>query len=104
MFQEHFLNYELRNKNNAKTGKNIDNKDKVEEDISSQDSKYMKALQILELGNDDFLDISSLNQSDLVLDKMISELLNKESKVSDEVMTKILMYYKNNVTNIKRFI
>ena len=102
--QEHFLNYELRNKNNVKTGKNIDNKDKVEEDISSQDSKYMKALQILELGNDDFLDISSLNQSDLLLDKMISELLNKESKVSDEVMTKILMYYKNNVTNIKRFI
>ena len=102
--QEHFLNYELRNRSNSKSGKGNDNNDKAEESIEDQDSKYMKALQILELGNDDFLDVTSLNESDLAFDKIIVDLLDKETKISNEVFAKISEYYKNNVNNTRRFI
>ena len=102
--QEHFLNYELRNRSNSKSGKSSDNNDKAEESIEDQDSKYMKALQILELGNDDFLDVTSLNESDLAFDKIIVDLLDKETKISNEVFAKISEYYKNNVYNTRRFI
>ena len=100
--EEQFLNYELRNKANSNKGKNDNNK--IESNIQNQDSKYMKALQILELGNDDFIDVTSLNENDIALDKLIVDLLDKENKVSDDSIAKILMFYKNNANNIKRFI
>ena len=102
--QEHFLNYELRNRSNSKTGKNNDNNVNEEENLENQDSKYMKALQILELGNDDFLDVTSLNENDVALDKIIVDLLDKENKLSNEICEKINLYCKNNVNNTKRFI
>ena len=102
--QEHFLNYELRNRSNSKTGKNNDNNVNEEENLENQDSKYMKALQILELGNDDFLDVTSLNENDVALDKIIVDLLDKENKLSNEIYEKINLYCKNNVNNTKRFI
>ena len=96
---EHFLNYELRNKKNAKSDNNND-----ELNIENQDSKYMKALQILELGNDDFIDVTSLNESDIALDNLIVSLLDKETKIKDEVFAKISEYYRNKINNTKRFI
>ena len=96
--QEHFLNYELRNK----SGKNNDNNE--EENIENQDSKYMKALQILELGNDDFIDVTSLNENDVILDKIIVDLLDKETTIDNESYLKISNFYKNNANNTKRFI
>ena len=102
--QEHFLNYELRNRASSKSGKTNDNNANEEENIENQDSKYMKALQILELGNDDFLDVTSLNENDIALDKIIYNLLNKENKLSNEIFAKINLYCKNNVNNTKRFI
>ena len=102
--QEHFLNYELRNRANSKTGKTNDNNANEEENIENQDSKYMKALQILELGNDDFLDVTSLNENDIDLDKIIVDLLDKENKLSNEIYEKINLYCKNNIYNTKRFI
>ena len=101
--QEHFLNYELRNRSNSKKGATNDNNN-IEENIGDQDSKYIKALQILELGNDDFLDVTSLNDNDLAFDKIIIDLLDKETKISNEVFEKISEFYKNNVNNTRRFI
>ena len=102
--QEHFLNYELRNRSNSKSGKNNDNNENAELDIEDQDSKYMKALQILELGNDDFIDVTSLNESDIAFDKLIVDLLDQENKISNEALAKITEFYKNNVNNTRRFI
>ncbi len=102
--QEHFLNYELRNRSNSKSGKNNDNNENAELNIEDQDSKYMKALQILELGNDDFIDVTSLNESDIAFDKLIVDLLDQENKISNEALAKITEFYKNNVNNTRRFI
>ena len=102
--QEHFLNYELRNRSNSKSGKNNDNNENAELNIEDQDSKYMKALQILELGNDDFIDVTSLNENDVAFDKLIVDLLDQENKISNEALAKITEFYKNNVNNTRRFI
>ena len=99
--QEHFLNYELRNRSNSLKGKDNNNE---ELSIDNQDSKYMRALQILELGNDDFIDITSLNENDIELDRIITELLQKDTKIESDVFTKISEYYKNNINHTKRFI
>jgi len=97
--QEHFLNYELRRRN-SKLGN-----DKGEElSIDNQDSKYMKALQILELGNDDFIDVTSLNDNDVQLDNCIVKLLDQENKINDEIYSKLTEFYKNNISQTKRFI
>ena len=64
----------------------------------------MKALQILELGNDDFIDVTSLNERDIALDNLIVNLMDKETKIKDEVYLKIAEFYKNNVNNSRRFI
>ena len=97
--QEHFLNYELRRRN-SKAGK-----DKEEElSIDNQDSKYMKALQILELGKDDFIDVTSLNDNDIELDNYMVKLLDQEDKISDEVHSKLKEFYKSDVNRTKRFI
>ena len=101
--KEHFFNYDLRKRSNSKVGKKEYN-DEEEVSIENQDSKYMKALQILELGKDDFIDITSLNENDVAFDKIIADLLDKENKLSNEVFAKISEYYKNNVNNTKRFI
>ena len=98
--QEHFFNYELRNKKNSKS----DNTNNDEQNLENQDSKYMKALQILELGNDDFIDVTSLNESDVGLDNLIVSLLDKETKIKDECFAKISEFYKNKINNTKRFI
>ena len=99
--KENFLNYDLRRRN-SKVG--IDNSNDEELSIDDQDSKYMKALQILELGNDDFIDITSLNDSDIELDNYIVKLLDQEDKITDEIHLKLIEFYKNNVSNTKRFI
>lgn len=96
--KESFLNYDLRNT------KNSDNNNNDEENLDNQDSKYMKALQILELGNDDFIDITSLNESDIDLDNLITNLLDNETKIKDEVYLKITEFFRNNISNTKRFI
>ena len=101
--QEHFLNYDLRNRANSKTGKSNDNNNE-ETNIENQDSKYMKALQILELGNDDFIDVTSLNENDVILDKIIVDLLDKETLIDNEAYLKISNFYKNSISNTKRFI
>ena len=102
--KEHFFNYELRKRSNSKTGRKSDFNEDEDVNIADQDSKYMKALQILELGKDDFIDITSLNESDVAFDKIIDDLLNKETKLRNEVFDKISEYYRNNINNTKRFI
>ena len=99
--KEHFLNYEFRKRSNSKSGKS--NIFEEELSIDNQDSKYMKALQILELGKDDFIDVTSLNEFDIEFDNIISSLLEKDSKIEDQFYSKIIEYYKNNVGQTKRF-
>ena len=76
--QEHFLNYELRNRSGSKN--KYENKGNDEQNLEDEDSKYMKALQILELGKDDFIDNSTLNENDIKLDKIITDLIEGEKK------------------------
>ena len=84
--KENFLNYDLRRRN-SKVGNENTNEEELS--IDNQDSKYMKALQILELGKDDFIDITSLNDSDIELDNYIVKLLDQEDKITDEAHLKL---------------
>ena len=97
--KEHFLNYEFRRRNSK-----IGNDNEEELSIDNQDSKYMKALQILELGKDDFIDVTSLNENDIELDNCIVKLLDQENKINDEIHSKLTEFYKNDVNRTKRFI
>ena len=98
--KEHFLNYELRNRiNSFKDGDN----NGEELSLDNQDSKYMKALQILELGNDDFLDVTSLDENDIIFDKKIMNILENENKIDGDLFFEITEYYKNNIKHSKRF-
>ena len=97
--KEHFLNYELRRRNSK-----IGNDNEEELSLDNQDSKYMKALQILELGKDDFIDVTSLNDNDIELDNCIVKLLDQEGKINDEIHSKLREFYKNNISQTKRFI
>ena len=99
--KENFLNYDLRRRN-SKVGNENTNEEELS--IDNQDSKYMKALQILELGKDDFIDITSLNDSDIELDNYIVKLLDQEDKITDEAHLKLIEFYKNDVSHTKRFI
>ena len=98
--EEQFLNYDLRKRSTSKAWKEKSNE---EEKIESSDSKYMKALQILELGKDDFIDYSTLNENDIKLDKLITDLILSENKINDEDHKTMLEFYKNNFNNTKRF-
>jgi hypothetical protein len=98
--KEHFLNYDLRNKTDSlKDGENNDE----EVSLDNQDSKYMKALQILELGNDDFIDMTSLDEKDIEFNKKIMNLLENENKIEGELFLEITNYYKNNINHSRRF-
>ena len=98
--KEHFLNYDLRNKSDSlKDGENNDE----EVSLDNQDSKYMKALQILELGNDDFIDMTSLDEKDIEFNKKIMNLLENENKIEGELFLEITNYYKNNINHSRRF-
>jgi len=99
--KENFLNYDLRRRN-SKVGNENNNEEELS--IDDQDSKYMKALQILELGKDDFIDITSLNDSDIELDNYIVKLLDQEDKITDEVHLKLIEFYKDDISHTKRFI
>ena len=98
--EEQFLNYELRKRSGSKSGKDKSNE---EVSIEDPDSKYMKALQILELGNDDFIDYSTLNENDIKLDKSITNLIDGDKKISDEEFEYLISFYRNNINNSKRF-
>ena len=98
--EEQFLNYELRKRSGSNSRK--DSKSE-EQDLEDPDSKYMKALQILELGNDDFLDLSTLNENDIKLDKFITNLIDGENKIIDEEFAYMVEFYRNNLNNSKRF-
>ena len=97
--KEHFLNYDLRNKTDSLKDENNDE----EVSLDNQDSKYMKALQILELGNDDFIDMTSLDEKDIEFNKKIMNLLENENKIEGELFLEITNYYKNNINHSRRF-
>ena len=97
--QEHFLNYDLRKRDSLR---DLENNDE-EVNINSQNSKYMKALQILELGNDDFIDVTSLDEKDIEFDNKIINLMENENKVEFDLFLEISDYYKNNINNCRRF-
>ena len=97
--EEQFLNYELR----KRSGSYKDNKLNEEEKLGDQDSKYLKALRILELGNDDFIDYSTLNENDIKLDKFITNLIDGDKKMNDEEYSYMVQFYRNNISNMKRF-
>ena len=97
--EEQFLNYELR----KRSGSYKDNKLNEEEKLGDQDSKYLKALRILELGNDDFIDYSTLNENDIKLDKFITNLIDGDNKINDEEYSYLVKFYRNNISNMKRF-
>ena len=97
--EEQFLNYELR----KRSGSWKDNKLNEEEKLGDQDSKYLKALRILELGNDDFIDYSTLNENDIKLDKFITNLIDGDNKINDEEYSYLVKFYRNNISNMKRF-
>ena len=97
--EEQFLNYELRNR----SGSRKDSKSGDELNLDDPDSKYMKSLQILELGNDDFIDYSTLNENDIRLDKFITNLIDGEQKIIDEEFAYMVEFYRININNAKRF-
>ena len=78
--EEQFLNYELRKRSNSKSEKSTD-----EENIEDPDSKYMRALQIVDLGKDEFIDSSTLTENDIKLDALITQLIESEAKVEEDV-------------------
>jgi hypothetical protein len=100
--EEQFLNYELRNRSGSKN--KYENKGNDEQNLEDEDSKYMKALQILELGKDDFIDNSTLNENDIKLDKIITDLIEGEKKIEDNEFITLAEFYKSNINNSKRFI
>ena len=96
--EEQFLNYELRKRANSKSDKSTE-----EENIEDPDSKYMRALQIIDLGKDEFIDSSTLTENDIKLDTAINKLIEGETKVEDDVYKSLADFYKVNFTNAKRF-
>ena len=96
--EEQFLNYELRKRANSKSDKSTE-----EENIEDPDSKYMRALQIIDLGKDEFIDSSTLTENDIKLDTAINKLIEGETKVEDDVYKSLADFYKINFTNAKRF-
>ena len=96
--EEQFLNYELRKRSNSKSEKSTD-----EENIEDPDSKYMRALQIVDLGKDEFIDSSTLNENDIKLDALITQLIESEAKVEEDVYKSLVDFYKINFSNTKRF-
>ena len=97
---EQFLNYELRKRSGSKPGKD---KSTDEQNIEDSDSKFMRALQIIELGKDEFIDYSTLNENDLKIDTQITELINSEKKLDENVFKSLVDFYKINFANTKRF-
>ena len=97
--EEQFLNYELR----KRSGSGKDNTPNEEQKLGVQDSKYIKALQILELGNDEFIDYSTLNENDIMLDKFITNLIDSDKKINDEEYLYMGQFYRININNTKRF-
>ena len=100
--EEQFLNYEFRKKSGSKSRK--DSKSNDGEDLEDPDSKYIKALQIIELGKDDFIDYSTLNDNDIKLDKFITNLIEGDKEINHDELNYINQFYKNNSSNAKRFI
>ena len=100
--EEQFLNYEFRKKSGTKSRK--DSKSNDGEDLEDPDSKYIKALQIIELGKDDFIDYSTLNDNDIKLDKFITNLIEGDKEINHDELNYINQFYKNNSSNAKRFI
>ena len=96
--EEQFLNYELRKRSGSRSKKTEE-----EQSLDNPDSKYMKSLQILELGNDDFIDYSTLNENDIKLDKCITNLIDGENKINDEEFAYMVEFYRTNINNTKRF-
>ena len=96
--EEQFLNYELRKRANSKSDKSTE-----EENIEDPDSKYMRALQIIDLGKDEFIDSSTLTENDIKLDTAINKLIEGETKVEEDVYKSLADFYKVNFTNAKRF-
>ena len=96
--EEQFLNYELRKRANSKSDKSTE-----EENIEDPDSKYMRALQIIDLGKDEFIDSSTLTENDIKLDTAINKLIEGETKVEEDVYKSLADFYKINFTNAKRF-
>ena len=102
--EEHFLNYELRKRSGSKNWKENKNKANEELSIDDPDSKYMKSLQILELGNDEFIDSSTLNENDIKLNKYIVELIQGKNKINDIYFESMVEFYRSNDNNMKRFV
>ena len=98
--EEQFLNYELRKRSGSKSW---NDKQEEEQRLEDPDSKYMKSLQILELGNDDFIDNSTLNENDIKLDKYITNLIGSENKINDDEFVYMTEFFRNNPNNTKRF-
>ena len=98
--EEQFLNYELRKRSGSNSW---NDKQEEEQRLEDPDSKYMKSLQILELGNDDFIDNSTLNENDIKLDKYITNLIGSENKINDDEFVYMTEFFRNNPNNTKRF-
>ena len=99
--EEQFLNYEFRKKSGSKSRKN--SKSNETENLEDPDSKYMNALRILEIGKDDFIDYSTLNENDIKLDKFITNLIDGDKEINHDELTYINQFYKSNSNNSKRF-
>ena len=96
--EEQFLNYELRKRANSKSDKSTD-----DGNMEDPESKYMRALQIIDLGKDEFIDSSTLTENDIKLDASINQLIDSEKKIDDDIYKSLVDFYKINFTNTKRF-
>ena len=100
--KENFLNYELRKKSGVKSSGKADNNDNLNEE--EQDNKYMTALQILSLGNDEFLDYNSLNENDIELDKLITSLITSEKEIEENINVRLMQSYRIDNSSTRKFV
>ena len=97
---EHFLDYELLNKSESSRKKKTSTGVEIE---NEENDKYIKALQILELGKDEFIDTETLNEKDLELNKIFLEIIYKDTKINDDEYMTLRSFIVNNVANAQRF-
>ena len=109
---EQFLDYGFLRKNadnvnnNNQTNNNINNNNAntgTEFSNIAEDTEYVKALHILNLGEQRYLDFDSLNEKGQEINNIIINLIKKEENIENKEFLTIIEYIENNAENSKNF-
>ena len=112
-FYEEFLDYENvninQNKNISGENKNSQNND-TNNNINDNDVKDIEkidlklATQIIELGQEPFIDIDTMDNEFIELDNIIFNLIQRDEKIDDEKFLRIVNFVDGNTEGCKNFI